>query len=235
MSYTEYAPAPALRAHVRCLWTDLGTTGRPQRVLPDGSLDLLWLDGRLAVAGPDTTWRLAALPAGSAVAGLRFRPGAARLLLGGVPAAELRDRTVPAEDLWALPRLGERVASPAEAARFLEETAVGRLTGFGELDPLVMAVTRALDRPAPPPVPDLAARAGLSERTLRRRLVDAVGYGPKTLERILRFQRVVQAGPGGLARVAAEAGYADQAHLSREFRRLAGYPPSSLPGQPTNA
>jgi len=70
----------------------------------------------------------------------------------------------------------------------------------------------------------------LSERQLRRRFLDAVGYGPKTLARILRFQRFLAlAKPGeNLAALAYEAGYADQAHLTRECRRLGARTPAEL-------
>jgi AraC-like DNA-binding protein len=66
--------------------------------------------------------------------------------------------------------------------------------------------------------PDLLVRAA------------AVGYGPKTLQRILRFQRFLTLAQTStdLARLALEAGYADQAHLTRECSRLAGLPPAAL-------
>jgi AraC-like DNA-binding protein len=77
-----------------------------------------------------------------------------------------------------------------------------------------------------------AAMVGLSERQLRRRCRTAFGYGPKTLARILRLRHAV-----GLARagvpfvvVAGLAGYADQAHLAREVRALAGVPLGGLLG-----
>jgi AraC-like DNA-binding protein len=80
---------------------------------------------------------------------------------------------------------------------------------------------------------DPVARSGLSERQLRRRFEAEVGYGPATLARVLRFQRFLRAaddaGPGdSLARLAADAGYADQAHLAREAKRLSGLAPSAL-------
>ena len=79
---------------------------------------------------------------------------------------------------------------------------------------------------------ELARQAGLSERQLHRRCVPAFGYGPKTLDRILRLQRFLALGraePGaGLARLAADAGYADQAHLGRDCRALAGATPAQL-------
>jgi AraC-like DNA-binding protein len=70
----------------------------------------------------------------------------------------------------------------------------------------------------------------VGERRLHRHCRAAVGYGPKMLERVLRFQRAIRIAraTGSLASVAAEAGYADQAHLTRESRRLAGTTPSDL-------
>jgi AraC-like DNA-binding protein len=79
----------------------------------------------------------------------------------------------------------------------------------------------------------IAERLDVSERQLRRRCQAAVGYGPAVLRRVLRFRRFVawaDAGaPGGdLATAAAELGYADQAHLTRECVRLAGLTPADL-------
>jgi methylphosphotriester-DNA--protein-cysteine methyltransferase len=74
---------------------------------------------------------------------------------------------------------------------------------------------------------------GLSERQLRRRVHAAAGYGPKTLQRVLRFRRFVRmldaAGePPDLASAAVQAGYADQAHLTRECSALSGLTPAAL-------
>jgi transcriptional regulator GlxA family with amidase domain len=80
----------------------------------------------------------------------------------------------------------------------------------------------------------ISRRLAVSERHLRRRFLTAVGYGPKTLDRVLRLQRFLAlapraaAGPGGLAGLAAEVGYADQPHLSRDCARLAGVSPRTL-------
>jgi AraC-like DNA-binding protein len=78
-------------------------------------------------------------------------------------------------------------------------------------------------------------RLDMSPRTLRRRCHDAFGYGPKTLDRILRFQRFMKlarhADEPSLAGLAFEAGYADQAHLTREVRRLSGFSPAMMLSQ----
>ena len=80
------------------------------------------------------------------------------------------------------------------------------------------------------PVAKIAARCGLSDRQLLRRSKTAFGYGPKTLTRILRMQRAVGLARAGspFATVSATAGYADQAHLAREVRAMAGVPLSVL-------
>ncbi|MGW5695942.1 helix-turn-helix domain-containing protein, partial [Streptomyces asiaticus] len=64
------------------------------------------------------------------------------------------------------------------------------------------------------------------ERQLHRRSLAAFGYGPKTLGRVLRLNRALDLARTGLpfAEVAATAGYADQAHLARDVRALAGVP-----------
>ncbi|HEX4705986.1 MAG TPA: helix-turn-helix transcriptional regulator, partial [Pseudonocardiaceae bacterium] len=83
----------------------------------------------------------------------------------------------------------------------------------------------------PPPIPDVADRFGLSERQFRRRFVTAVGYGPKTLTSVLRLGRAMRRlydPTHRAADVAIAAGYADQPHMTREMRRLAGITPGEL-------
>jgi transcriptional regulator GlxA family with amidase domain len=118
--------------------------------------------------------------------------------------------------------------SPAQTATLLEKIVARRVR---EPDPAVEAAVAALGD-GRTRVHELAGRLGLSDRQLRRRCTDALGYGPKTLDRILRFQRfrtLARWRSGvGLAELAAIAGYADQAHLTRECRRLSGESPASL-------
>jgi methylphosphotriester-DNA--protein-cysteine methyltransferase len=79
----------------------------------------------------------------------------------------------------------------------------------------------------------VARQLGISERQLHRRCLAAVGYGPVLLRRVLRFRRVVSRIDAGgalddLAGLATVAGYADQAHLTRESQDLAGLAPAAL-------
>ncbi|WP_345943959.1 DUF6597 domain-containing transcriptional factor, partial [Streptomyces sp. SID3212] len=86
----------------------------PYPVLPDGCMDLLWIGGRLLVAGPDTRAHHSTVPA-TGCSGVRFAPGTAPALLG-VPAHELRDRRVELADLWS-PAEVRRLTARLDAAR----------------------------------------------------------------------------------------------------------------------
>jgi transcriptional regulator GlxA family with amidase domain len=83
----------------------------------------------------------------------------------------------------------------------------------------------------------VARTLGVSERTLHRRDLPALGYGPATLGRVLRLQRAVGLARSGVpwADVAARSGFADQAHLARDVRALAGVPPTRLVPPPRGA
>ncbi|MGW3468776.1 helix-turn-helix domain-containing protein [Saccharopolyspora sp. NPDC000995] len=228
--YRERPPVGALSTAIACVWTHgAGSLGYLQRVVPDGCVDLIWMGDRLDVVGPDTTARLSSLPPGSRITGIRAKPGAARLLLGDIPATELRDLQVDSIDIWCSPMrdvMGRLSDEPDRAGRILEEFAFSRLSKYRP-DPALAHVVAALDAPVPPAIPVLADSVGLSVRQLRRRVAAAVGYGPQTLAGVLRFQRATRHGLGwgGLAELAHASGYADQAHFTREFRRLAGVTP----------
>jgi AraC-like DNA-binding protein len=236
-SYREFAPSPPLHALVACRWLRELPADDPAGstlVLPDGCVDLIWRDGRLLVAGLDLTARRSQVRAGSAIAGIRLRPGVAGAVLG-LPASELLDVQVPLEDV-----LGTRASEFSErqgreAEYLLLEGLVATAMTDGAPDPLVLAATRRLGFPGSR-VDELANALGISERQLRRRFHQAVGYGPKTLDRILRFRRLVaqaQAVSDGevdLARLAADLGYADQAHMTRDSVRLTGMSPARLAG-----
>ncbi len=195
-----------------------------QLVLPDGCMDLLWVEGRLLVAGTDTGPHPAGEVPGGAFAGIRFAPGTAPALLG-VPAHELRDRRVHLADLWPageVRRLAGRVASYGDPRAGLEALAARRAAEAGPPDPLVAEVVARLR--AGQAVAPIAAAVGLGERQLHRRSLEAFGYGPRTLGRVLRLRRALALARAGTpyAEVACVAGYADQAHLAREVRALAG-------------
>lgn len=214
------------------VWTNTTGGSGEGRVLPDGCMDLLWSDGRLLVAGPDTR---AYLTEGgrSTWAGVRLFPGTAPALLG-VPAHELRDRRVDLVDLWPVAevrRLRRRIGAAADPVTALEDVALELAASAESPDPLLRHVVTALDSGRP--VAATADELGLGARQLHRRCLNAFGYGPKTLARILRLQRALALARGGtaFADTATEAGYADQAHLARDVKELAGVPLGELLGR----
>jgi AraC-like DNA-binding protein len=142
----------------------------------------------------------------------------------GWPADELCDASPDAADVLGR-EPAERLldvlaggADPHEVLRFAFESR------GAERDPLIRAAIAALDCPGVR-VATVAAELGVSARQLQRRLSAAVGYGPKTLARVLRFRRLQSLGDGPLVERALDAGYADQAHMTAEVSRLAGVPP----------
>jgi hypothetical protein len=215
----------------------------PIVITPDATIDLQWIDGRFRVAGPDKEPQIERPPAGALIVGLRFRPGAAAGWLG-VPAGEIVGGRLELGDLWGTRAraLSSRIKAMSDVAgmvRQLEETVGMHTQGRDAFDPLMGKAFEVIDGGLPPEirlVPYLLGRLNMSERTLRRRFEDAFGYGPKTLDRILRFHRFrrlqKEAVEASTALLAIEAGYADQAHLIRESRRLTGVTPPALAGAP---
>jgi AraC-like DNA-binding protein len=212
------------------VWTKVadGTDGW---VLPDGCMDILWDGTSLTVAGPDTGPFRPTAPTGTRYTAIRFGPGTGPSVFG-VPADPLRDQRTRLDELWApdaVERVAERLRATDEddVGLVLEAVSSARLREAPP-DPLVAEVVRLVD--AGRPVAEVADTVGLSDRQLHRRSLVAFGYGPKVLARILRLQRALALARGGssFSAAAAEAGYADQAHLAREVRALAGAPLSDL-------
>lgn len=224
--YREFAAPATLRDSIACFWTRRGDGGTVH-VLPDACTDLIWLAGVGAiVAGPDTGPFFSPTEPGQWIVGARFLPGAGGAALG-LPLEEVRDHRVPLADLGLDPR--EQLSGDLEPVDALAavSTAATRMAAAGPPDRAAQAATLSLLDPRQR-VDRLAADLGWSERQLRRRCLAAVGYGPKTLQRVLRFRRFLAADRSDIGRAAVEAGYSDQAHLTRECRRLTGLPPSRL-------
>ena len=250
MLYRELSPSAALQPYVRCYWTlraQATAQASPQRVLPDGCVEIIInLGARFIrhdesgrterqpfelVVGP-TTRHMTIAPSGAIhLVGVRFAPGGAVPFLSVAPG-DVRDAAPSLADVaWPLiGSLAERLAAtPSGTEGTVLDAALGaRLAQARRLtDSRVLASMRAL-RAANRPlrVDALMSLTGLGARQLERTFRDHVGFGPKTLCRLVRFQRVVRAiepaARPSWARLAAQHGYADQSHLAREFRDFAG-------------
>ena len=241
-NYREFRPPPQLADRLVCLWSSKAFGPEPihrQHVLPDGCVDIVWVGDRApTVAGPATRHVSVALPVGVDIVGLRFQPGSVQALLG-LPADELLNATVPLADIWGASAadFGDPVREGGSAGVRRDRLAQASLQRFANRqssDPAVAACVAWLGRKRGGRVEDLAEISDLSARQLQRRFRAAVGYGPKTFQRIVRLQRLLELSAektglaGSLATLALTAGYADQAHMSREVRELTGKAPSSL-------
>lgn len=217
------------------LWSrqPVGEVDRNQAILPDGCVDLIWLDGELLVAGPDTVAQQTTIRAASRYRAIRLPPGMGPAVLG-MPAHEIRDARPLLVELWPTDTVrgwADRLsaAPPGEQFLLLERLVAGQLVQH-PVPAVTSVIARAMTGGAA--VTDIAESIGWNERRLHRHCRGAFGYGPQTLRRILRFDRAVRAARSGtpLADVAAATGYADQAHLAREARTFAGAPLSRLTG-----
>ncbi len=233
-TYREQPVTGPLSEHFRCAWAhrmpDLGPASIV--VVPDGCVDVIWSETGLRVAGPDRVYQVETLTHDASIIGYRFQPGVAARWLG-VPLSALVNQRVPLAELWG--READLMADEISGARSLRAKAdrfasalLRQALAVSPAEEAVRAVHGMFAIGAERGealVPRLTAELGVSERTIRRHFDVHFGYGPKALDRILRFQRFVgylrsdHARP--LAQLALLAGYTDQAHLTRECRRLA--------------
>ena len=185
--YLEVAPAADIADYVQSVWfrrVSPVEAEQPARILPDGCMDLMRIDGRIMVAGPDITASVSPRD-GEPFVGLRFHPGVLPRLLA-VPASELRNQRVQLSELHSgLPRHGSltELAAVLASEDPRPETAPWSLSLLGHVTSRLAAGST---------VADVARDIGWSSRTLQRQCAAIYGYGPAMLRRILRFRRAVR-------------------------------------------
>jgi AraC-like DNA-binding protein len=155
----------------------------------------------------------------------------------GLSAQSLRDRVMPLSPgapEWTARLLGllRTAACPEQAACIFEGFVAYRLQQAPPLDPLVQVAARQMiEAHGSVSVRSLALRSGLGERQFRRRFTPAVGLLPKEFARVRRLRwacvRMVLERQS-LVDLAGQSGFADQAHLSREFVSVVGAAPASF-------
>jgi AraC-like DNA-binding protein len=239
-TYRELLPPAELSAYVSLISLQHVADDGPaykHRSVSDGGIEIRasLREGTIDLIGPHHGPRVDNLAPGAMVIGVRLHPGAAAIL--GTPADEITDRQVPLEAFWgrAAGRLADQLAekeSSEEMTSLLAAAFKRQARSSSAADPLAAELVGALQRDSTGRIDEIARDLFVSPRQLRRRCLHALGYGPKTLQRLLRFQRYLALSQlhrdVGIASLAIEAGYADQSHLTHEAVQLAGVPPAKL-------
>jgi AraC-like DNA-binding protein len=257
MQYREFKAEPPLSNYIECFWALDGNGHRdpthpPERLLPDGCIELVLNfeapfherkeDGRFErqptrlIVGQMTRPVLIAPTGVVQILGIRFAPGGT-LPFFPVPPDEFTNVILPIDDIApSLDRdLSQRLYDVPELPKKIEILNALLLKGLSIYRErgrsLQGPIHRIVHRSGQVPIDELACDLGISGRQLERRFLREVGLGPKLLSRILRFQQVfraVERSDQNWARIAADCGYYDQAHLIRDFGQFAGQTPSIL-------
>ncbi len=236
MTYDEFAPMPQLRPWIAAYWrfrVERGAGELDHTVpLTGGAMLLTSPRGPTMLVGPRTEPLTTKVQGGDEFRGIHFWPGAAPALLGP-RASGLREKVVPAMTAIQTEWVHDFVCGAWRDADFSSamDAALSDLADQANpMDDLAMTcVFQLIRNDGRHTLADLAEGVGLSQRQLRRRFVAAVEMTPKELGRLRRMRasaaHAMQHSFRGWVEIAAEYGYADQAHLVREFRRLVGLTP----------
>jgi AraC-like DNA-binding protein len=241
----QHAAAPALAPLVEFYWNprwDL--RGRPdheQKVLSHPHVHLVFEKPGPLVYGVQRGVFVRVLHGADQVFGVKFRPGAFRPLARG-PVAELADRAVPAAGLFGerVTALGREILALDDLAQMvsLADAFLLGLVSATAPDPQVAEVTALVERITASPwlfrVDALARELGVTVRWLQRLFAEYVGVSPKwVLRRARLHEAAARADEGagvGWAALAADLGYSDQSHLTRDFTAAVGAPPGRYAG-----
>lgn len=241
-NYQEHFPGARLTDTVECFWTSTvapaGGATVSHRVLPDGCMDVLFdfspsSRQQAVVVGTMTQAMLVRRSGTMDLLGVRFRPGGLAAFLS-CEAAELTDGRTELTHFWGAvaAELWEQLAesAPAQRLRRLRKFLEARVTG--RRDPFVRhCVERIQAAGGDLRLAHVETSTGLTLRQIERKFARQVGISPKTFARVMRFSAATTAAERSpvpdWGRIAAEFGFADQPHLTREFKSICGLTPTS--------
>ena len=256
MNFIRYHPPGPLDQYIACFWWSRRDLPQDycEHILPSGGVQLLFalhdtpiicFPGPAStrriewshslVHGPQWSYYVAGPKPRGAVVGVAFRPGAAAAILG-IGMTDLAGHHVTLPTLWGrrAQDLHERMMAavdPIGIFHILEQDFRARIQHSLSMHPAVLHALKPCSPTWPPPrVADVQLESGYSAKHFVKLFRAAVGVTPKHYYRIQRFNSVLRylaaESPCNLAELAASVGYADQAHLSREFREFAGVTPT---------
>ncbi len=245
----RHAPSERVARFVDRYWlASWNLTGREpytQRVLAHPVVNLVFTGGTATVHGPTTEVTERRLEGGGWALGVMFRPAGFRPFLGG-PVNTIVDTALPASEVFGALG-GGGVLDGAVTSGTSGPLALMALVdrALAELLPAERhpaedtrdVVERVAADPSVVNVSGLALREGMGVRLLQRRFADHVGLGPKAVIRRYRLyeaaERARQGAPPDWGSLAAELGFSDQSHLTREFTAVLGTPPARYAARAT--
>lgn len=231
-----FAPSSALAEVVETYWmTRWNLDGQAPHVaelITDPCVHVAFEAGKSRVVGVNTKLFRRELSGTGLIRAVKLRAGAAKVLLPRGPIAAWNDTVTPLREVFpkAVERLvlsGTDQQAFAELEHWLHATMRPVDSEVRLAVGVVERITRSTDITT---VKQVCALAGLSTRPLQRLFRDFVGVSPKWVIRRQRLRdvalRLERGGSGSLAELAADLGYADHAHLTRDFKRATGRVPS---------
>ena len=256
MRYNEFPPIAALARYIKCFWVledEASSEPSTERILPDGCTEIVFnladpfarhdADGSttkqpLALIAGQMRRHLLIEPTGRVeILGIRFWPAGAYPFLA-FPQDEIADRVVDFEDVSRSivrdvhSRLSDS-STASERVRLVQEVLVAQLNKSVRNDAVVDRAVELIARSGGSvSIRQVADGLGISLRRLDRHFNVKVGLSPKSLCRIVRFQKTLQmvlrnASAPDWTRVALDCGFYDQPHFIREFKSIAGKEPTS--------
>ena len=249
----RYQPSDPLAPFVEYYWIprwDLrGEPPHAQTILPHPNVHLVFEASGAGIFGVDRRLFTRSLSGLGLAFGVRFLAGCFRPFWQA-PISQLTDRVVPAARLFgpqaektrqAIMRVSADSADSAGSAD--SEEADAWMIGYAEAllcsvrpeqDPVAEQVAALVSRITADPglrrVDQLAAASGMTARSLQRLFADYVGVSPKWVMRRARLHEAAERADSGApvdwASLAADLGYADQAHLTRDFTATIGISPT---------
>ena len=235
----RYDPGPELEPFVHYYWiVSWDLRGRPpheQQVLPHPNVHLAFEDAAAEVHGVDRKLFVRRIEGRGKALGVRFLPGGFHPFWKA-PVSQLNDCVMPAAELFgpAVERTRQAIMDAGDDQEMVAH-AEGMLRGLApERDPVAehvtAMVTRIVSDPALRRTGQLAEVLGVPVRRLQRLFAEYVGVSPKWVMRRARLheaaERAGSGDPVDWAALSADLGYADQAHLTRDFTATLGVPPA---------
>lgn len=248
--YQEQYPSsnlPFVLVGIEKVWSSPSDKSEEHLILPDGRSDFILkfsLDenGKPTsiipiIAGPSTSWLISYSRPNQGFVGIRFKPGRGGRFFG-IPLNNIAGRSYSGNEALALAPKFHELCKPA----YDINTLIRKLEAFFILhhDETLPASLEAVINDIHhsggcTPINVLAKKNGITTRTLARTFLKTVGISPKVFAAIIRFHHTLKLLTRGrtIKEASAEAGYADQAHMTRDFRRFGGFTPGNIPNDLT--